>query len=245
MVFLFYVLSPPNVFAVHRFDRGRGPPIGGQENDRVSYFCSAPYTLLPLRGISPQGETRDMERKTGRHILHVPFRCGPLWWLAPPPFPRKRGHYKTPLCCERLMKGMLRGVLFCPLNRGKSGAARIGGGERSEPVSRMLILPYDTESKSRNVLASPLGEEGHEVAKGCTRVRMIMIFLFYVLSPFAQGAADWRSGPRWSILSVLCPVHPFPLRGTSPRWEACHWIFRSLRSLTNPVPLPPQGETRK
>ena len=39
----------------------------------------------------------------------------------------------------------------------------------------MLFMPYDTESKSRNVLASPLGEEGHEVAKGCTRVRMIMI----------------------------------------------------------------------
>ena len=65
----------------------------------------------------------------------------------------------------------------------KSGAAWIGGGERSEPVSRMVILPYDTESKSRNVLASPLGEEGHEVAKGWTVVRMIMIFLFYVLSP--------------------------------------------------------------
>ena len=48
---------------------------------------------------------------------------------------------------------------------------------------------------------------------------MIMILLFYVLSPFAQGAADWRSGPRWSILSVLCPVHPFPLRGTSPQGE--------------------------
>ena len=43
----------------------RGPPIGGQENDRVSYPCLNPYTLLPLRGISPQGETRDMERKTG------------------------------------------------------------------------------------------------------------------------------------------------------------------------------------
>jgi len=48
---------------------------------------------------------------------------------------------------------------------------------------------------------------------------------------------------RVSILSAYL-VHPFPLRGTSPRWEACHWIFRSLRSLTNPVPLPPQGETR-
>ena len=69
----------------------------------------------------------------------------PLWWLAPPPFPRKRGHYKAPLCCERLMKGMLRGVLFFPLNRGKSGAARIGGGERSEPVSRIVFMPYDTE----------------------------------------------------------------------------------------------------
>ena len=121
----------------------------------------------------------------------------PTWrsYAGPPQW-----HYNAPLCCERLMKGMLRGVLFCPLNRGKSGAARIGGGERSEPVSRMVILPYDTESKSRNVLASPLGEEGHEVAKGvqanwihrgasrpanpvrrhpaksvCTRVRMIMI----------------------------------------------------------------------
>ena len=30
------------------------------------------------------------------------------------------------------------------------------------------------KSKSRNVLASPLGEEGHEVAKGWTVVRMIM-----------------------------------------------------------------------
>ena len=36
-------------------------------------------------------------------------------------------------------------------------------------------VTYDTESQSRNVLASPLGEEGHEVAKGWTRVRMIMI----------------------------------------------------------------------
>ncbi len=60
-----------------------------------------------------------------------------------------------------------------------------------------------------------------------------------------EGGRRRRAGPRWSILSMLCPVHPFPLRGNSPRWEACHWIFRSLRSLTNPVPLPPQGETRK
>ena len=74
----------------------------------------------------------------------------PLWWLALPPFPCKRGHYKAPLCCELLMKRLLLRALFCPLNRGKSGTARIGGGERSEPITRMLIMPYGTESKSRN-----------------------------------------------------------------------------------------------
>ena len=73
------------------------------------------------------------------------------------------------------MRRLSRGVLFCPLHRGKSGAARIGGGERSEPVSRIVFMSYDTESKSRNVLASPLGEEGHEVAKGWTVVILIMI----------------------------------------------------------------------
>ena len=39
----------------------------------------------------------------------------------------------------------------------------------------MLIMSYDTDSQSRNVLASPLGEEGHEVAKGWTVVILIMI----------------------------------------------------------------------
>ena len=58
---------------------------------------------------------------------------------------------------------------------GESPAQPDKGGERSEPVSRIVFMPYDTDSQSRNVLASPLGEEGHEVAKGWTVVRMIMI----------------------------------------------------------------------
>ena len=55
--------------------------------------------------------------------------------------------------------------------------------------------------------ACACGAEGHMAsigplalgAKGCVER----------LHRFAQGAADWRSGPRWSILSVLCPGHPF------------------------------------
>ena len=64
------------------------------------------------------------------------------------------------------MKRVFRGVLFCPLNRGKSGAARIGGGERSEPVSRMLIMPYDTESKSRNADFILIAREGDTTTLG-------------------------------------------------------------------------------
>ena len=33
---------------------------------------------------------------------------------------------------------------------GEVRRSRIGGGERSEPISRMLTMPYDTESQSRN-----------------------------------------------------------------------------------------------
>ena len=51
------------------------------------------------------------------------------------------------LTVEPFMKRVFRGVLFCPLNRGKSGAARIGGGERSEPVSRIPIITYDIEKQ--------------------------------------------------------------------------------------------------
>ena len=123
--------------------RGR-PPIGGQDSDRVSHRCSAPYTLLPLRGISPQGETRNLRRKTESHILHVPLRHSPLWWLAPQPSSHSSVAQYPVLTCRAAYEVRLRGVLFCPRLRGKSGAARIGGGERSEPVSRMRIKLYDS-----------------------------------------------------------------------------------------------------
>ena len=167
----------------------------------------------------------------------------PLWWLAPPPFRpagkrvtgfsvaygslriqfpchRKRGHYgrlaMEPCLCRKHRN------LFCPLNRGKSGAARIGGGERSEPVSRIVILSYDTESKSRNVLASPLGEEGHEVAKGCTRVRMIMILDVDVTAERRHYNIHRPRGryqnPRPERPSNLSPLRTF---GAKPRQPSC------------------------
>ena len=74
----------------------------------------------------------------------------PLWWLAPPPFPRKRGHYKAPLCCELLMKGLLFRALFCPLHRGKSGTLGPKGRQTYEPSgpkdrSILRTLPHNAD----------------------------------------------------------------------------------------------------
>ena len=50
----------------------------------------------------------------------------------------------------------------------------------------------------------PIGETTHYIL--CVAPLLQNVFAVH---RSAQGAADWRSGPRWSILSVLCPVHPF------------------------------------
>ena len=65
----------------------------------------------------------------------------------------------------------IKALSFCrptDTGGGEGGAVRHQRGEshRRWLIDVVLIMPYDTESKSRNVLASPLGEEGHEVAKG-------------------------------------------------------------------------------
>ena len=104
------------------------------------------------------------------------------------------------------------------------GNEKIGGTE--------YCVTYDTDSQSRNVLASPLGEEGHEVAKGCTRVRMIMILDVDVTAEggiikFAAKPPPQPSGPKApsnlrtfrpsgrSILRTFShhaePFEPFPL----------------------------------
>ena len=43
---------------------------------------------------------------------------------------------------------------------------------------------------------------------------------------------------------MLYLVHPFASSRHFTHREACHWIRGSLLSPMNPVPLPPQGETR-
>ena len=122
----------------------RGPPVGGQDNDEVSLLCSAPYTLLPLRGISPQEETRNLRRKTESHILHVPLRHSPFGgWRhhLPPHF--VMGLWILSHGAMSLQESIERPIL--PPEQGEVRHSRKGGGERSEPIRRMPIITYDTK----------------------------------------------------------------------------------------------------
>ena len=85
----------------------------------------------------------------------------------------------------------------------------------------MVILPYDTESKSRNVLASPLGEEGHEVAKGWTVVILIMILDVDVT---AEGGIIKLIARR----AIPPPFEPFePYEPSEPSQRRCvQWHSR-------------------
>ncbi|WP_440242478.1 hypothetical protein, partial [Dialister succinatiphilus] len=49
---------------------------------------------------------------------------------------------------------------------GEVRRSRIGGGERSEPIRRMFIMPYDTESKSRNADFILIAREGDTTTLG-------------------------------------------------------------------------------
>ena len=108
--------------------------------------------------------------------------CGRRKCFPPCPLrgisPASGGRITRAYCSATYERIALRSFIVPPLRGGGRWCRKAPkGGEKSHRrwlITVMLIMPYDTENKSRNVLASPLGEEGHEVAKRCTRVRMIM-----------------------------------------------------------------------
>jgi hypothetical protein len=62
------------------------------------------------------------------------------------------GDYKAPLCCELLMKGLLFRVLLSHRSAGGRWCRKApkGGSHRRWLITVVHIIPYDTESKSRN-----------------------------------------------------------------------------------------------
>ena len=124
-----------------------------------------PRTPFPASRDFPSRGNERYEGKTASHILQVPFRRFPplvagattlpggkhvtgfsvaygslrIQFLC---HPRKRGHYGClvmwPCLCRKAWKPIL------PPEQGAVRRSRIGGGERSEPISTILIKSYDT-----------------------------------------------------------------------------------------------------
>ena len=111
----------------------------------------------------------------------------PLWWLAPPLSPHSVvGLWMRSHGAMSIQESIERFIL--PPEQGEVRRSRIGGGERSEPIRRMLIMPYDTESKSRNA-------------------DFISIALRAIHNPRPEGPSNLRT------LRPIGPVHlknPFP-----------------------------------
>ena len=63
--------------------------------------------------------------------------------------PSSRGHNNPCLLQSRLRRETSR-CFILPPEQGEVRRSRIGGGERSEPIRRMLCISHGTESKSRN-----------------------------------------------------------------------------------------------
>ena len=63
--------------------------------------------------------------------------------------PASGGTITRAYCRDAYEESVSRCFILPPL-AGEVRRSRIGGGERSDPISRMVILPYGAESKSRN-----------------------------------------------------------------------------------------------
>ena len=119
---------------------------------------------------------------------------------------------------------------------GKVRRSRIGGGERSEPIRRMLIIPYDIESQSRNAdfnkLAAkpppqPSGQRPVKL-KNPPAVRPVNPKNLFLHNPSTQPAAARRPQP-----SARRPVNR-SLHNPSTQPAADRRLQPSGRSPVNP-----------
>ena len=72
--------------------------------------------------------------------------------------------------CRAIYEESVSRCFILPPEQGEVRRSRIGGGERSEPIRRMLFMPYDIESQSRNadfILIARKGDTTTLSPKGC------------------------------------------------------------------------------
>ena len=72
-------------------------------------------------------------------------KCIPPLVAGATTFPPASGGTITRAYCRAIYEESVSRCFILPPLAGEVRRSRIGEGERSEPISRMLIIPYDTE----------------------------------------------------------------------------------------------------
>ena len=109
-------------------------------------------------------------------ISHLRW-LSPLWCLTAPPFPRKRGHYKAPLCYELLMKGLLFKALLSHRSAGERWWRQPPKGDCIfSPAGRLYCFrcqrqhkkwrPKGRRTSPAGTVSQPIGKPFNGQAKG-------------------------------------------------------------------------------
>ena len=113
------------------------------------HFDALPRTPFPaLRDFPSRGNEKYGEKNRASYTSCTIPVCPPLVAGATTFPPQAGALWMLSHGAMSLQESIERPIL--PPEQGEVRRSRIGGGERSEPVSRMVILPYDTGSQSRN-----------------------------------------------------------------------------------------------
>ena len=94
--------------------------------------------------------------------------------------------------CRAIYEESVSWCFILPPEQGEVRRSRKGGGERSEPIRKMLIIPYDTERQTRNADFISIARQGNPQPSARRAVKL--------KNPWA------RRGP--SILRTF-PFEPF------------------------------------
>ena len=75
------------------------------------------------------------------------WKCIPPLVANATTFPPLRGGTTTRAYCRDAYEENVSRCFILPLEQGEVRRSRIGGGERSEPISRIPIITYDAEKQ--------------------------------------------------------------------------------------------------
>ena len=127
---------------------------------------------------------------------------------------------------------LVAGATIFPPLAGEVRRSRIGGGERSEPIRRMLFMPYDIESQSRNADFISIARRAIRNPRG-QRPRQ-------TYEPLGQRPIHLKNPFYATLLHNPPPAGGHNPRGEAPSTltpQACHLSSFSRQSRNRSMPL--------